>query len=240
MKSFNRIRCLNNVVSEIIDEYKLEDAVVADIATDHGYLAELLSRNEKINKVIATDISQKCLNKTNELKNRFNLEKIETKLGDGLKPIEKVDIAVMAGIGGYEIIKILSNQNITKNNDKKCSIFVLQPTKNFVEVRKFLMDRNVQIFKDFIIKSGGKFYPIICVNFDVFEQMEESVFNIYFGKTNSTKNAEFLEFLMCEKNKLSFLNNIDKNEIENSDDLKTKFQILELAENLIKNSKGEE
>ena len=73
MKSFNRIRRLNQTVDLIIKQYNLDDVVVADIATDHGYLAELLSRNNKISKVIASDISQNCLDKTNELVQRYNL-----------------------------------------------------------------------------------------------------------------------------------------------------------------------
>ena len=116
MKSFNRIRCLNNVVTDVISEYNIKDIVVADIATDHGYLAELLSRNHCIKKVYATDISQKCLDKTNELISRCNLKKIETRLGDGLNAVDHADISILAGIGGYEIIKIISNQNITINN----------------------------------------------------------------------------------------------------------------------------
>ena len=36
-----------------------------------------------------------------------------------MEPIDSVDIAVVAGIGGYEIINMLSNQNITKNGEKK-------------------------------------------------------------------------------------------------------------------------
>ena len=80
MKSFNRIRVLNQEVCRIINEHKLTNVVVADIATDHGYLAEQLSKNEKISKVYATDISQKCLDKTNKLKEEFNLDNIETKI----------------------------------------------------------------------------------------------------------------------------------------------------------------
>ena len=164
MKSFNRIRCLNQAVSCLIEEYDFSDVVVADIGADHGYLAEQLSRNEKIQKIYATDISQKCLEKTNELIAKFHLDKIQTKLGDGLEAINSATIAVMAGIGGYEIINMISNQNITINGEKKCEIFVLQPSKNASELREYLIDNDIAITKDYIIKSAGKFYPIIIAD----------------------------------------------------------------------------
>lgn len=239
MKSFNRIRVLNNVVSDLIEKENMNNIVVADIATDHGYLAEQLCRNEKIAKVLATDISQKCLDKTNELKNKFNLDKIETRLGDGLKPIETAEIVVIAGVGGYEIIKMLSNQNITNSGEKKCCNFVLQPTKNFVDLRLWLIKQNIEIVSDFIVKSGGKFYPIISVNLNKKCTTIADIFNVYFGKSNDKNNPVFYEFLLDTKNRLNFILKLEKSEIENSNDLKTKKQVFELACELIKNYKGE-
>ncbi|MBR3885729.1 MAG: SAM-dependent methyltransferase [Clostridia bacterium] len=239
MKSFNRIRRLNQLVGEIIDEYKLDNVVVADIATDHGYLAELLSRNDKISKVIATDISQACLDKTNELKQRCGLDKIETRLGDGLKPIDTVDFAVLAGIGGYEIIKILDKQNSFQTGKNKCELFVLQPSKNAAELRLFLIEKNYKIVRDFIVFSSGKFYPMIVVDLNEINDTEKSIFNIYFGKDNNLKNSDFLRFLDRQIRDLEFIEKLSKLDIENSNDLKTKFEIFELAKKLIKKSKGD-
>ena len=237
MKSFNRIRCLNKVAQEIIEKYNLTDVTIADIATDHGYLAELLARNERVKKVYATDISQKCLDKTNELIKKCNLEKIETKLGDGLDPIDYTDISVMAGIGGYEIIKILSNQNITLNHKRKCDVFIFQPTKNFVELRQYLFDINANIIKDFIIKSGGKFYPIIVADLRQNNMIEKTIFNLYFGKDNSLQNADFVEYLLEQKNKLKFLDELDLT--NQNDEIKIKFEIYQLVKELLKKYKGD-
>lgn len=238
MKSFNRIRKLSEVVDEFLLQLGIGDAVVADIATDHGYLAELLSRNEKITKIIATDISEKCLDKTNELIKRCSLTKIETRLGDGLKPITHADLSVLAGIGGYEIIKILSNQNITKTGENKCNFFVLQPTKNFVEIRRFLIEKNVKIVRDFIVKSGGKFYPIICVNFLEKNDNQNDLFDIYFGKSNTVEDDDFFEFLLNTKSRLEFLENIKIDE-EKINDLQVKFDLLKLVNSLINSRKGD-
>lgn len=239
MKSFNRLRRLNKLVGDIIEQYGLTDVVVADIATDHGYLAELLSRNERVVKVVATDISQSCLDKTNELKIRCKLDKIETKLGDGLEPIDHVDIAVLAGIGGYEIIKILQSQNAKNNGENKCNLFVFQPSKNTPELRLFLIDKNIKIVTDFIVFSGGRFYPILVADLMQESDTEKTVFNVYFGKSNNIENLDFLKFLKRQIEDLKFLENIEKSSIENSSDLKTKFEIFELAKKLINKSKGD-
>lgn len=238
MKSFNRIRLLNQTIGEVICQKNLKNVVVADIATDHGYLSELLSRNENISKIIATDISQKCLDKTNELIKQNNLSKIETILGDGLEPISGADICVMAGIGGYEIIKMLSNQNITKYGENKCNFFVFQPSKNAVELRKFLFEKNIKIERDFIIKSGGKFYPIICANFLEKNDSEGSLFDLYFGKSNDLSSKAFCEFLLDVIDKFSFTQNMDKERIKKDADLSVKFELFKLANSIIKN-KGE-
>ena len=233
MKSFNRIRCLNKVVCDIIDEYGFSDIVVADIGADHGYLAELLSRNDKIKKIYATDISQKCLDKTNELVSKFNLKKIETKLGDGLDAIDSAKISVVAGIGGYEIINMLSHQNITINKGKKCELFIFQPSKNAAELRSYLIDENVAIIRDEIVKSGGKFYPIIVVDLNKFNTMEKNVFNLYFGQSNDIENADFVAFLKDIVARLDVLKTL-KNRDYLDDDVKLKLEIYELAKKLIK------
>ena len=239
MKSFNRLRRLNQLVGDVIEKYTLDAVVVADIATDHGYLAELLSRNEKISKVIATDISESCLEKTNELKQRCNLEKIETRLGDGLEPIDNADISVLAGIGGYEIIKILDNQNKQNNGENKCDLFVFQPSKNAADLRLYLIEKNIKIVSDFIVVSGGRFYPMIVADLLQKNDTEKTLFNLYFGRENSVENKDFIRFLNRQIEDLKFLENMNKSDINNSDDLITKFNVLNLAKNLINESKGE-
>ena len=63
MKAYKRIK----EIAKVIDLLAKDGDVVADIACDHGYLAELLNRNSKIKTVYATDISKKCLQKVEKL-----------------------------------------------------------------------------------------------------------------------------------------------------------------------------
>ena len=239
MKSFNRLRCLNRAVFDLIDEINLKNAIVADIATDHGYLAELISRNEKVLKVYATDISRKCLEKADELKKRCNLKKIETRLGDGLDPIDCVDLVVVAGIGGYEIIRMIDVQNIKSDGERKCNYFILQPTKNVVELRSYLIDKKFEIIRDYIVYSGGKFYPIIIVDLSKKSVIDKSMFNLHFGKSNNVKNCDFVRYLKMRIEELKFVKKLKREDFENSNDLKTKLKIYELAKKLINESEGE-
>lgn len=145
------------VIAEIIENQN----VVADIGADHGYLSKMLIEQNRAKKVIATDISKKCLKKTEDLIKHFDFqEKIETRVGDGIDPLleDEVDLAVIAGLGGQEIIKILSSQNL-----KGIKRFILQPAQNTPELRKFLIQNNFEIIKDFVVKDQHIFYNTLEV-----------------------------------------------------------------------------
>lgn len=239
MKSFNRIRRLSEAVNDFVKDYKLNNITIADIGADHGYLSEILARNDKISKVIATDISKKCLNKVEELIKNNNLTKIETSLGDGLNAVEVVDLAVMAGIGGYEIINIISNQNITINGDKKSRYFVFMPSKNTLELRVWLYENNVKIIKDYIVESAKRFYSIIIVDLNSKNDSEKTNFNLYFGKDNDENNEEFLNYLAFQIELMSFFDspeidkdNLDKNTMQ-------KYEIYCMANKILKEKRGE-
>ena len=125
------VKRLKSIVSLINDNSK----VVADIGADHGYLSKILIEENRAKKVIATDISEPSLRKTDNLIKQFMLtDRIETRVGDGLVPIKngEVQTVVIAGMGGYEIIKILQS-----NTDKNIEKFILQPVQNTLQLREF-------------------------------------------------------------------------------------------------------
>ena len=157
--------------------------VVADIGADHGYLTKMLIEQGRAKHVIATDISKPSLQKTEMLAKRFGFEnKIETRVGDGLDPIfkeDKVEVCVIAGMGGYEIMKIIDNSPINIDT------FILAPQHDIIELKKYLNNHNFDIDFDIIILDKGKFYNIIkCRRVEYQSQINE--FNLYFGKDNFT------------------------------------------------------
>ena len=166
---------------------------VADIGADHGFLSKLLIEQKRAKKVIATDISAKSLKKTENLIKRFNLEdKIETRVGDGLEPIEvgEAEIVVIAGMGGYEMMKILSSPK-----SQYSKRFILQPAQTAIELRVWLTNNNYKIIKDFIVKDQNKFYNTLEVIHSL-EKQQLSKLETKYGLTNfDLRSNDFKEYL---------------------------------------------
>lgn len=144
---------LSRVFSEVP-----EGSVVADIGADHGKLSASLIETKRATRVIAVDISADSLSKTEELSKKLGIE-IDARVGDGLTAISKedgVDVVVIAGMGGYEIMKILSSAKITFDR------YILLPHQNAKELRQFVKDKFF-IEKDYVVKENGKYYSLIVL-----------------------------------------------------------------------------
>ena len=114
----DRLNCIINYVN-------CERA--ADIGTDHAYVATELIRLGRAKRVIAADIRRGPLNAAEENINKNRMEnEIETRLGSGLSVLtpKEVEVAIIAGMGGELIAKILSECSWAKSEDKH---FILQP-----------------------------------------------------------------------------------------------------------------
>lgn len=136
---------------------------IADIGTDHGYLAAYLLQKNQCEKAICCDINKKPLESA---KNTFetygkNLS-VEFRLGSGIEPIEsgEVEVAVVAGMGGGLIQSILS-QDLSKSH--LIPIYVLQPQTEQAQLRKWLISNNFKICFDAYIKEDGKYYELMVV-----------------------------------------------------------------------------
>lgn len=134
---------------------------IADIGSDHGKLCKYILDQGLCSRAVAVDISRGSLLKAEALKLRYNLNGMDCRLGDGLTALTKAeaDIAVIAGLGGMEIIKIISDGRRVDRTDK----FVLSPHKNAKELRRYLMTAGYNITSDDVIYDGGKFYDIMTV-----------------------------------------------------------------------------
>lgn len=133
--------------------------VTIDVGCDHGYVGVSLLENGKTKFLIASDISEKCAKKTAKLLEEKNLSNCATtKVCDGivLGKDESLDQAIIAGMGGKEIVHILENFK-----PKNQTHFVLQPMKELVLLRKFLSENGFKILKDFVIQEKGKFYHML-------------------------------------------------------------------------------
>lgn len=134
---------------------------LADIGTDHGYIAEMALKDNLCNRVIATDINKGPLNSAiNHLSKMGLSRQVDFRLGSGLTVINEneVDCAVIAGMGGELIAKILED---SKTVSKSIKSFVLQAMTNIDILRKYLYDNGYTISEEKLIKEYHHYYFII-------------------------------------------------------------------------------
>lgn len=126
--------------------------VLADVGCDHGYVgAEALNRG-LARQVIFVDISDNCLQKARSNCPAGFKHNASFLCQDGLGSVV-CDTAVISGMGGLEILSIL-------NSAKRLpSAIVLQPMRNIVDVRKYLL-KHYSLTLDATVYDG-KFYSVL-------------------------------------------------------------------------------
>ena len=188
---------------------------IADIGCDLGYVLSAMAKNGA-SYLVASDISAPSVKKAETLLNSIGFTNFSVRVGDGVATLndeDNLDMIVIAGMGGYEIIDILSSSHIKLTN------LVLQPQNNVVKLRQYLMDNNFYIVKDIVVEDRDKFYNVLKVKkVDSIKKLTKR--QLEYGKTNlSTFNADFINMLNQENqklnNRLKNINNLDlRNEIE--------------------------
>lgn len=160
----------------------------ADIGCDHGYIAQAMLKSGKAEKVIISDISQKCLDKAQKLLQEYiDLDRAKSIVSNGFEKIDFCDVALIAGMGGEEICSILLNAKFLPD------ILILQPMKNVDKVRQCAINLGYKIQKDFMFKSSQKFYDLIKLERGK-DQLSDQ--EIEFGRDNiCQKNEHFIEFI---------------------------------------------
>ena len=169
-------------IASLVDK----DAYVLDIGTDHAYLPIYLYTNNITHRIIASDISKNVLEYSlNNLKKYSLDKKIELVESDGFSNInDKVDIAVIAGMGASTIIKILSNAKVLPNT------IIISSHNDQGLIRKHMNDHNYTINKELVIKDNNIFYNIIkFIKGSEVLTTEE----LLFGKST---NKEYFEYLL--------------------------------------------
>lgn len=134
---------------------------VADIGCDHAYLPILLAQEDASARFIAADVREGPLLRAQENISRFGLaNRVETRLGSGLKPIlpGECDAAVIAGMGGSVICNILQeSEAIAKSLER----LVLQPMSAAPELRRFLYGNGYIITDEILAQEDRRIYTII-------------------------------------------------------------------------------
>ncbi len=131
-------------------------ATFADIGCDHGYCTQYMLKNNLCKSAVISDVSFKSLSKAEKLLEKYIASGICSPVCcDGLTKIDRdTDLVLIAGMGGEEIVKILSEGFIPKN-------FLFQPMHNEADLRKYLINNGCGINYDGIFYSGKKYYFVI-------------------------------------------------------------------------------
>ncbi len=133
--------------------------VFADVGCDHGYCSEYMLKNGLCEKVILSDISKGSLAKAETLLAPYiRAGKATSVLGDGFYGVDQsVGLVLIAGMGGCEIVSILSDPKYGFMPQK----FVFQPMHDGEKLRRYILENGGYIDKDYTFEDG-KFYEVIC------------------------------------------------------------------------------
>ena len=203
-----------------------ECEVFCDIGCDHGYITEAMLKGKKCKRAIASDISEKCLEKAKNLLRDFIKEGVcSCVVSDGFDNVLGCDLALIAGMGGEEIISILKRcKNLPKT-------VVLQPMKNAEKVRKSLQKLRYQIVTDYTFTDGGKFYDVIKAQ----KQKKIKKLNkkqLKFGLTNLEILPPAFKDKLLDRKKI-ILNCLQENKLSKKTQKKMKKELKGLNEYVI-------
>ncbi|ORU00425.1 putative tRNA-m1A22 methylase [Anaerovibrio sp. JC8] len=134
---------------------------VADIGTDHAYLAIELYKANNDRLVIAADLNEgPCQAARRTIADAGLNGEIEVRQGDGLAALKpgEVETVCIAGMGGKLEADILAAQPQVVEQ-LKC--LVLQPQNGFEYLRQWLYDHKWHIEDETLAKVDGRVYQII-------------------------------------------------------------------------------
>lgn len=160
--------------------------VLADVGCDHGYIGLGALQTGVAQKVVFVDISAPSLQKARNNCPQPLLPQASFVCQNGLGKVF-ADCAVIAGMGGMEIISVLDGAEHLPEH------LVLQPMRNQLELRQRL-PQDYQIVSDEMF-FDGKFYDLItakkCKSNDILTQRQ-----LLFGKDNlQNPSQDFVAYL---------------------------------------------
>lgn len=172
----------------------------ADVGCDHGYCSEYMLKNGLCEFAFLSDISKGSLEKATSLLKEF-VQKGKAKgvLGDGFFGVPKDTKEVLiAGMGGEEIVAILSNERYGFMPE----LFLFQPMLNPDKLRAYILENGGFIERDYTFLADGKFYDVIVGRKREAGEEKQSynAWEIEFGRDNLIERGEaFLKRIARKK-----------------------------------------
>lgn len=141
-----------------------EQAILADIGSDHAYLPAYLVKKGKIQKAIAGEVVKGPFDSAVKNVQKEGLEQlIEVRLANGLRAIEKnddIDTVTIAGMGGTLISTILE-----EGKDRLTAVkrLITQPNIHALAIRMWAVENGWKIVAEAILEEDEKIYEVVVL-----------------------------------------------------------------------------
>ena len=138
---------------------------IIDVGSDHGHLSLYALINDGFEQAVLTDIHEAPARRSEQTLRMYGFaDKTEVYCTDGLDGValQEGDIVVMAGLGGNNMIDIMTR--VLEREDReflKTITWCLQPQKSSDKLRAFLFENGFDIVDEDSSEDRGLYYLII-------------------------------------------------------------------------------
>lgn len=167
-----------------------QDAVAADIGTDHAYLPIWLLKSGRVPYAYASDIREKPLDSARRNAEKYRVaDRLQITLGNGLEniPGDGVTDIIIAGMGGLLIAEILGAAAFVRNREIR---LILQPMKDDPLLRSWLQENGFAIEEEIPVSDAGRVYTVMRVAFTAQEERPAALLFPYMGCLPKTSEAK--------------------------------------------------
>ena len=142
-----------------------DDAVLADVGTDHAYLPIYMLAQKKIRFAVLSDINEGPLSKARENVRLSGFSNLVTlKLCNGASELAGLGITdyAVCGMGGELIAEIIKAAPHLKDSSVN---LILQPMTRPEALRRFLCENGFRIIKELYVTDEGKHYVCMLASY---------------------------------------------------------------------------
>ncbi|MEK4091342.1 tRNA (adenine(22)-N(1))-methyltransferase [Viridibacillus sp. FSL H8-0110] len=149
---------------ETVAKFVPQDAIVADIGSDHAYLPCYLVHNNIAKSAIAGEVVKGPYDSAcHEVQKEQLTNKITVRLTDGLaaiQPGDEVTAITIAGMGGPLITSILEKHPLALEGVER---LILQPNIHAKVIREWALQNSWKIIDEVILLEDEKIYEILVL-----------------------------------------------------------------------------
>ncbi len=204
-------------------EFVRQDAVFADIGTDHAYLPIFLLKEGRIPFAYAADINPGPLESARRNAKESSLfDKMDFVLTDGATALSKKGITdyAICGMGGELIADIIDRAPQLADSSVR---LILQPMSKQAELRRYLYANGFEIEAERYSYDAGKYYVTLSVKYTENKQVIDDISAELGLKTtdNVNKSAQIGYFKAKKRAVLKKLNgkNISGEDVDKEEKL---------------------